>query len=145
MKLITKFAIFATTVVFVFLADMLLDKQELAPGLNLMSEAHAVLGTRRRAARRGVAVGYSAGASAGAQQQAAADQQAAAAAAPPPPPPPPPPPVYGLLPVGTVVTVLPAGCQAMSAGGVEYNHCGENYFRSAFQGNTLVYVAATPE
>ncbi len=55
------------------------------------------------------------------------------------------PPVYGLLPMGTVVSVLPAGCQTMTTGGVEYYHCSDNYFRSAFQGNELVYVAATPE
>ncbi len=142
MKFITKFAVLATTVVLVFLIDMIPESHRLPPGLQLMSDAHAVLGTRRRAARRGVAVGYSAGASAGAQQQAAADQQAAAAA--PAPAPAPPPPVYGLLPIGTIVSVLPAGCQTMTTGGVEYYHCSENYFRSAFQGNQLVYVAATP-
>ena len=140
MKFITKFAVLATTVVLVFLIDAIPESHRLAPGLNLISDAHAVLGTRRRSARRGVAVGYSAGASAGAQQQAAADQQAAAAA----PAPAPTAPVYGLLAIGTVVSVLPAGCQAMTSGGVEYYHCGDNYFRSAFQGNQLVYVAATP-
>ena len=146
MKLVTRFAILATAVLFLFLLDMVPEPNRLPPGLHLMSDAHAVLGTRRRAHRRGVAVGYSAGAAAGAQQQAAADQQAAAAAAPAPaaPPPPPPPPVYGPLAIGTIVTVLPAGCQTTTSGGVEYYQCSSNYFRTAFQGNTLVYVAATP-
>ena len=134
MKLITKFAVLATAVVLVFLIDMIPEPHRLPPGLQLMSDAHAVLGTRRRAARRGVAVGYSAGASASAQQQAAAAPAPAAA-----------PPVYGHLAIGSVVSVLPAGCQTMTAGGVEYYHCSDNYFRSAFQGNELVYVAATPE
>ena len=143
MKIITKLAIVTAAVIFAFLIDMAPEPYRLPPGLHLMSDAHAIAGTRRRAHRRGVAVGYSAGAAAGASQQAAADQQAAAAA-PPPPPPPPPPPVYGALAVGTTVTVLPAGCQPVTAAGVQYNHCGENYFRSAFQGNTLVYVASPP-
>ena len=140
MKIITKLAIVTAAVIFAFLIDMAPEPYRLPPGLHLMSDAHAIAGTRRRAHRRGVAVGYSAGAAAGASQQAAADQQAAAAA----PPPPPPPPVYGALAVGTTVTVLPAGCQPVTAAGVQYNHCGENYFRSAFQGNTLVYVASPP-
>ena len=141
MKLITKFVVLATAVVFVFLIDMIPEPYRLPPGLQLMSDAHAVLGTRRRAARRGVAVGYSAGASASAQQQAA---PAPAPAPAPTPAPAPAAPVYGLLAIGTVVSVLPTGCQAMTSSGVEYQHCGENYFRSAFQGNELVYVAATP-
>lgn len=149
MKTIKKIAVLtAAAVVFAFLIDMVPEPIRLPPGLHLISDAQAVAGTRRRARRRGVAVGYSAGANAGAQQQAAADQQAAAAAEPAPAAAPAPapaaPPVYGPLPIGTTVTVLPAGCEAVAAGGVEYNHCGDNYFRSAFQGSTLVYVAATP-
>jgi hypothetical protein len=30
-------------------------------------------------------------------------------------------------------------------GGVEYYYCGGNFYRSAFQGNTLVYVTTKPE
>ncbi len=142
MKFLSKFVVLATAIVVVFIIDMIPEPHRLPPGLHLISDAHAVLGTRRRAARRGVAVGYSAGASAGAQQQAAADQQAAAAA---PAPAPAPAPVYGSLPIGTIVTTLPAGCQTTTAGGVQYYHCSDNYFRTAFQGNVLVYVAATPE
>ena len=141
MKIITKLAIVTAAVIFAFLIDMAPEPYRLPPGLHLMSDAHAIAGTRRRAHRRGVAVGYSAGAAAGASQQAAADQQAAA---PPPPPPPPPPPVYGALAVGTTVTVLPAGCQPVTAAGVQYNPWGDTYCRSAFPGNTLLYVASPP-
>lgn len=66
-----------------------------------------------------------------AQAQAAAAQQQAAAAA-------------GPLPVGTVATTLPAGCVTTPVGGVEYFHCGHDYYRAAFQGNNLVYVTTEP-
>ena len=51
----------------------------------------------------------------------------------------------GLLPLGTVVPTLPAGCVPTAIGGVEYYHCGANYYRAVFQGNTLVYVTAQPK
>lgn len=66
------------------------------------------------------------------QQQAAAAQPAAAAAS------------GQALPVGTVVTALPAGCTQTTSGGVQYSKCGPNYYRAAFQGNNLVYVTAQP-
>jgi hypothetical protein len=141
------------------LAGMLLADVPLLH-LQLVPEAHAILGVRRRTA----VVAYSAGAATGsaaaqsqqaaasqqqavaqqqsatAQQQAAAaqqqsmtaQQQAAAAAAGTP------------LPVGAVVSTLPAGCTPKVVGGVEYHACGSNFYRAAFQGNTLVYVTAQP-
>lgn len=110
-------------------------------GFQLIAEAHAVLGVRRRVGRRAVAVGYVAGekAAAQSQQQAAAQSQQQAAA-----PAPAPKVTYGLLPQGTVINVLPDGCTTMAAVNIEYYHCGDNYFRTAFQGSTLVYVTATP-
>jgi hypothetical protein len=68
--------------------------------------------------------------SATAQQQSATAQQEAAAS--------------GALALGTVVSTLPAGCSKMSSGGVEYYKCGPDYYRTAFQGNNLVYVTAKP-
>ena len=50
----------------------------------------------------------------------------------------------GTLPLETVVHSLPAGCIDTPVGGVEYYHCGANYYRAVFQGNTLVYVTAQP-
>ena len=130
---------------------------------------HAQFGVRRRAARRTTVVVAStekkaAGAAqqqqaAAAQQQAAASQQVAAAqqqtavaqqqaaaaeheaavarqdAAI----------AEGLLPLGTVAAALPAGCVSTAVNGVEYYHCGVNYYRAVFQGNTLVYVTAQPK
>lgn len=151
MKTILKSAILTSAAILFFMADMSPQPSRMPPGLQLplgvqlVSDAHAIYGRQRRTRRRGLAVGYAAGTSAAAassasvastsQQQAAPAQQQPAA---------PPPPTYGPLPLGTVVPQLPAGCTATTAGGVEYYHCGENYFRAAFQGNTLVYVTAKP-
>ena len=70
-----------------------------------------------------------------AQQQTAAAQQQAMAA-----------PVASsqAMPIGTVVSALPAGCSQTAKGGVEYYQCGPNYYRAAFQGSNLVYVTAQP-
>ena len=70
---------------------------------------------------------------AAAQQQAAAAQQQAATPASGKP-----------LPVGTVVSTLPAGCTPKVVGGVEYRVCGNDFYRAAFQGSALVYVTAQP-
>ena len=126
---------------------MLMADVPLLP-VQLVPEAEAILGVRRRS----VVVGYAAGSasasaaaqsqqSAAAQQQAAtaqqqsatAQQQAAAAAAAGKP-----------LPLGTVVAALPPGCISTPVGGVEYYSCGGNFYRAVFQGNSLVYVTAQP-
>ena len=136
--------------------------------VQLVPDAEAIFGVRRRAFRRGVIIGASAeeaGAaahqstavaqqqsataqqqsataqqqSATAQQQSAAQQQAAASA------PPAQPPASGKpLPIGTVVSALPGGCTSTPVGGVEYYYCGGNFYRAVFQGNQLVYVTAKP-
>jgi hypothetical protein len=101
----------------------------------------SVAGAARRTTRRVVAVeataASSAAASTAAQQQAVAQQQAAtaqqqaavaqqqAAAAPA---------------VGSVVAALPAGCTPTPKGGIEYQRCGNVWYRAAFQGNNLVYA-----
>jgi len=139
-----------------YLADLSSDAPR---GLTLIREAHAIVGApltpvsvagvARRTTARTVAAGTAA-TSATAQQQAAtaqqqqatAQQQAAtakqqeataqqqAAAARP----------AGAPAVGTVVSALPAGCKPETKSGVEYQNCGGVYYRSAFQGNNLVYV-----
>ena len=156
MKTILKSMIIAITLVFMFIADVpfLLDL--------LVPEAEAIYGVRRRTRRRtAVVVGSAAAANtAAAQQQTAAAQQEAAAAkqeaataqqeaaaakqqatavAPPPS-------ATGKpLPLGTVVGALPAGCTSTPVGGVQYYDCGANFYRAAFQGNSLIYVTAKPE
>lgn len=152
MKTIFKVAVLGTSFVLMLLGDA--PPQAPYPGLQLVPQAHAILGVRRRTAERtAVVVGTETAAAASAetaqakqqaaasqQQAAAAQQQAAAAqehaAAPPA--------AGGALPLGTVVPALPAGCSQMSSGGVEYYYCGGNFYRAVFQGNNLVYVTAKP-
>ena len=151
----------------------LADVSPQAPwGLTLVRDAHAIIGrplspvsvagVARRTTYRAVAYGSTATAaatsataqqqaataqqqsataqqqSATAQQQAAAAQKgrrAAAAQAPAP---------AGTPAVGSIVKTLPAGCTQEAKGGVEYQRCGNVYYRAAFQGNSLVYVVQQP-
>ena len=118
--------------------------------LNMVPEAEAIMGVRRRTARRtAVVVGSAAAAeTAAAQQEAAQAEQEAAAAkqeaaaaqqqattaqqqATQSP---------SAVPVGTVVEALPAGCTAVTVGGTSYSDCGGVFYKAAFQGNSLVYV-----
>jgi hypothetical protein len=79
-----------------------------------------------------------------AQQQAAQPQAAAAPAAPAPAPaatPAPTPVAPGQpMPIGAVVPALPSGCTSTTVSGVEYYHCGPDWYRAMFQGDQLVYV-----
>lgn len=138
--------IIKTTVLGAAFVLMLMGDLQLAPTLRvgLFSEAHAIAGVRRRTARRTAVVVSSADASAdaAAQQQAAAAEQpadATAQAAPAPAAAAP-----GALPLGTVVDSLPEGCTGEAIAGVEYQHCGADYYRAVFQANNLVYVTAQP-
>ena len=142
MKTILKIAVIAICLVLMLIADLPLLPVQLVP------EAEAILGVRRRTA----VVAYSAGAAAG--SAAAAPAQQPAAAAPPPaqqpapaaaPPPPPPAAAGKPLPLGTVVSTLPGGCTPTPVGGVEYYYCSGNFYRAVFQENKLVYVTAKPE
>lgn len=153
MKFTIKFTVLASTAFLMYFLDLAPQTPQRPAGIYFVAEAHAVLGVRRRAARRGVAVGYAAGESnahaedaAAASASAASSTQAAAAttttaAAPAAKSPAP---VYGALPEGTIEPALPDGCTTTTADNVQYYHCGENYFRAVFQGNDLVYVTATP-
>ena len=165
MKTILKIAVITTALLLMLIADVpfLLEqdipipipfKQDVQTVFEqLVPDAHAILGVRRRTRRRtAVVVGtssYAAGAASAAaaesqeqvvapQQQSAPAQQQAGSA------PPPPAATGNPLPLGTVVSTLPAGCTSTAVGGVEYYHCGSNYYRAAFQGNNLVYVTAKP-
>ena len=143
MKKICKTAMLGICTGFLFIIDAPSESTaESSMQLSLVPEAQAVFGVRRRAVRRGVIVGSSI-AAADAAASTAAQAQAAPAAAPPPAPAAPaasdkP------LPLGTVVSALPAGCTSTPVGGVEYYYCGGNFYRAVFQGNQLVYVTAKP-
>ena len=142
MKTILKIAIVATGLVLMLIAEVPLLHVQLVP------EAHAIFGTRRRAFRWGVAAGESASRQQQQPQQQEQQQQQQRQqqqAAPPPASSPPPPAATGKpLPLGTVVQALPPGCTSTPVGGVEYYYCGGNFYRAVFQGNQLVYVTAKP-
>ncbi len=168
MNTMLKIPVVASSLVVMLIADVSHLPVQLVP------DAEAIFGVRRRAFRRGVFIGASMGAasassgawshqqsataqqqSATAQQQSATAQQQSAtaqhqaaiaqhqatrAATPAPPPT-----ATGKpLPLGTVVSALPAGCTSTPVGGVEYYYCGGNFYRAAFHANTLVYVTAKP-
>ena len=190
MKAMLKIAMIAAA-----LGSMLVADIPILP-VQLVSDADAILGVRRRTRRRTAVVvgttahaaGVAQGTAAAQQKAAAAKQQAAAApaapapaapaapapaappapapAAPPAPAPAAPPapapaasPVPApaaspapapaaagtVLPMGTVVAMLPAGCVSTPVGGVEYYYCGGNFYRAMFQGSSLVYVTAQPK
>jgi uncharacterized iron-regulated membrane protein len=143
-----------------YLADA---SPEAPSGLTLVRDAHAIIGrplspvsvagVARRTTRRAVvatSTTTAAATSATAQQQAAtaqqqsatAQQQAAAAQTPPAQTAAPAP--AGTPAVGSIVKTLPAGCTQEAKGGVEYQRCGNVYYRAAFQGNSLVYVVQQP-
>jgi hypothetical protein len=138
-----------------FLADLASD----APlRLALVRDAAAIVGApmtpvsaagvaRRTTARTVAATSAAASTSATAQQQAAtaqqqqataqqqaatAQQQAAVAQQQ----------AAGTPAIGSTVQALPEGCTPLQKGGVEYQQCGNVYFRAAFQGNNLVYVVS---
>jgi hypothetical protein len=133
MKTILKIA--AATIV---LALMIITDIPILP-VELVPEAQAILGVRRRTRRRTAVIVSSADSAAVAtsqQQAAAAEQQATAAAQ------------QQLaaaqassgVPVGTVAQTLPTGCTKVTVGGNEYQDCGGSFYKAAFQGNNLVYV-----
>jgi hypothetical protein len=137
MKTILKIAVITTSLALMLIADLPLLPVQLVP------EAQAILGVRRRTAVVAYSAGKASGEAAASSQQQAAPAQPAAAA---PPPPASQPAASGKpLPLGTVVSTLPAGCTPTPVGGVEYYYCGGNFYRAVFQGNKLVYVTAKPE
>lgn len=77
-------------------------------------------------------------------EAAVASSAAAASAAHASTPPPAPPPAPAALPVGTIVSALPANCEAATIGGVAYSYCGGVYYRAGFQGNNVVYIVSRP-
>jgi len=114
--------------------------------------ASAQAGRMHRATRRRTAVVVGTTVNASDQEKAAASQSAAQppataqqpATAAAKPPAAAPAAAAGALAVGTVAATLPAGCGTTPVSGVEYYHCGNDWYRSAFQGNTLVYVTTAP-
>jgi len=147
MKTILKITVLTISLVLMLIADLPFLPVQLVP------EAEAIFGVRRRAWRRGVVVGSTVAAASRSaavyHQQAAPPPQPAAPAAPAAPPPATAAPAQAHtgkpLPLGTVVSALPGGCTSTPVGGVEYYYCGGNFYRAVFQGNSLVYVTTQPK
>jgi len=144
MKMILKTAVLSVSAGLLFLVDV---PPQFPLHVELVPEAHAILGVRRRAFRRGAVVGASVAATDSAAYAAEASQPAAVPAPAPAPASAPAaaPAADGKpLPLGTVVSSLPAGCTSTPVGGVNYYYCAGNFYRATFQGNSLVYVTAKP-
>jgi hypothetical protein len=146
MKTLLKTAALSVCLGLLFMVDV---PPEFPLHVEFVPEAHAIFGVRRRAFRRGAVVGASAAAvtDAAVVNEAYANDAAAAsqpAAAPAPAPAPAPAASSNPLPLGTVVSSLPAGCTSTPVGGVDYFYCGGNFYKAAFQGNNLVYVTTKP-
>ena len=136
MKKLLQISAIAITLILMLIADipmMLIDNMPIL-SVELTSEAQAILGVRRRTRRRTAVVVSSADAAAASsaaasQQQAApAPQQAATTQS------------ASGVPVGTVASALPAGCKAVTVSDTQYQDCGGSFYKTAFQGNNLVYV-----
>lgn len=134
MKTILKIAGTTIVLLLMLITDISFLSVELVP------EAQAIFGVRRRTA----VIAYSAGkssasasAAAASQQQqaattqqqtAAAQQQATTSTA------------ASGVPIGTVVDALPGGCQAVTVANNQYQDCSGSFYKAAFQGNKLIYV-----
>jgi len=163
MKTVLRISVVTMILGFLLIADIPQLPVQLVP------DAEAIFGVRRRMFRRGVIIGAAAESAAHgssqsaataqqqsataqqqsataqqevatAKQQSAKAQQQAAATTPTPSA------ASGKpLPLGTVVSALPPGCVSPPVGGVEYYYGGGNFYRAVFQGNKLVYVKAKPK
>ena len=98
--------------------------------VSMIKEAHAVVG----APLTPVSV-------AGVARRTAVRSTAAASAAAKPPPPPS---NTSALPIGTVVSALPAGCASVQLHGENHFNCQGTYFRPAYQGQNVVYIVEKP-
>ena len=148
MKAIFKRLIVATALVTILFTDIPCFFEPIFSPLfeQLVPEAHAVLGVRRRTRRRtAVVVGSAATAevaaanqqAAAAQQQAAAAEQQAAAAQQQAAQ------TSSAVPVGTVIQALPGGCTSVVVGNTNYFNCAGVYYQAGFQGNKLVYIVVS--
>ncbi len=129
MKTILKTAVLSVCTGLLFLVDV---PPQFPLHVEFVPEAHAILGVRRRAFRRGAVVGASVAATdvavVGATNAAASQPAAAPAPAAPAPA------ADGKpLPLGTVVNSLPAGCTSTPVGGVDYYYSAGTSIRRRFR------------
>jgi hypothetical protein len=124
MKTILKSLTPVIVIVLLTIVDIPLLPVELVP------EAQAIFRVRRRTA----VVAYSAGAASANAKASSSQQQVAPAPQPAAAQP------VSAIPVGTIEEKLPAECVAVTVGNVKYQECKGVFYRTAFQGNNLVYV-----
>jgi hypothetical protein len=123
----------------------------ISPGNFLVKDAQAIVGrpatpvsgagVARRTTRRAVTTTAVVATSTAVAVAATAPKTTTVVVASPPPPsttvvvtsPP-------TVPIGTIVQVLPAGCTSIVVNGVNYSNCGSVYYKTAFQGNNVIYV-----
>jgi len=184
MKVLRRFALSAAVATLLFVANIPPEPTQYPLGIQLISEANAIFGVRRRTRRRSLFFGYEAGrASADADngngdngngdsndgdnndgdgsqqdsgsqngsssdssstQKSSTSQKTTASKQTDSTSEHHPAKTDKTLPLGAVVTSLPSGCTTTTSSDIEYYHCGPNYYRAVFQGNSLVYVTAKP-
>ena len=131
MRTVIKTMVFVFSVLFLFSVNVM---KERSPVIPYVENAEAIVGAPR------TPMSY-----AGVARRTTRRAVATTAVVPPPPtvvvvtPAPAAPPVT-TVPVGTVVPALPAGCTSVAVSGVNYSDCGGIFYKTAFQGNNLVYV-----
>lgn len=96
------------------------------------TNAAAMNAAAANAAAANAAAAQAAAANAAAAQAAAANAAAAAQRA------------SSQLPIGTMVSNLPPGCNSVVISGVDYFNCGGVFYRAGFQGNNIVYIVSQP-
>lgn len=137
--------------VFVFILAVMLSLDMAFPGkygMFFASQAEAIIGApitplsyagvARRTTRRAVVAtssAESASAAATAPTRSPAPPAGTATSAAPPASQ-----TYSAVPTGTIVTALPKGCQTVVVGGATYYDCAGTFYKSAFEGDNLVYV-----
>jgi len=174
MKVLRRLALSAAVATLLFVANIPPEPTQYPLGIQLISEANAIFGVRRRTRRRSLFFGYEAGrASADADngngdngngdgsqqdsgsqngsssdssstQKSSTSQKTTASKQTDSTSEHHPAKTDKTLPLGAVVTSLPSGCTTTTSSDIEYYHCGPNYYRAVFQGNSLVYVTAKP-
>ena len=135
MKTIFKTALAFIAVAFILIADVPILFEQLVP------DAHAIFGVRRRALRRGVIIGAASATAVeniSRRRQPNSRQQRQHH------------PLRSQRQPGNHCRWAPwfppsRGLHPHPVGGEEYYYCGGNFYRAVFQGNNLVYVTAKPQ
>jgi len=108
------------------------------------ANSNAAAAANANATAQANAATATANANAAAANAAAATASANQAAAARTPAPAPTPAVPAGPAVGSIVSMLPAGCVATKVNNVDYQRCGATYYKPSMMGTNLVFVVAQP-